>query len=180
MSPMSLRRAPSLRPVGKTLDPGSVRAGLVCDTGITNWRGRGAVAFSAFCWLRQACFVTLAPLRVPDVTTEGTIPPPRRKNTRARFSKGRACVRDAGITNWRGRGLSPFSVFCWLCRVYICRACILHTSSAPSQGTRPRFASGTLRALPEGASLPPNLFNSSPIRPKALRTAPTSDILERD
>ena len=101
---MSRRRTPSLCPVGKTLDPGSVRAGLVCDTGITNWRGRGAVAFSAFCWLRQACFVTLAPLRVPDVTTEGTIPPPRRKNTRPRFSKGRACARDTDITNLRGRG----------------------------------------------------------------------------
>ena len=39
----------------------------------------------------------------PDVTTEDTTPPPRRKNTRPRFSKGRACVRDTGITNWRGR-----------------------------------------------------------------------------
>ena len=35
----------------------------------------------------------------PDITTEDTIPPPRRKNTRAQFSKGRACVRDTGITN---------------------------------------------------------------------------------
>ena len=39
----------------------------------------------------------------PDVTTEDTTPPPRRKNTRPRFSKGRAWVRDTGITNWRGR-----------------------------------------------------------------------------
>ena len=55
-----------------------------------------------------------------------------------------------------------------------------YISSAPSQGTRPRFASGTLRAHPEGVSLPPNLFNSSPVRPNALRAVPTSDILERD
>ena len=47
----------------------------------------------------------------PDVTTEDTIPPPRRKNTRAQFSKGRACVRDTGITNWKGRRLSPSPSF---------------------------------------------------------------------
>ena len=111
---MSRRRTPSLRLVGKTLDLGSVGAGLGARYRYNELEGEGAVAFSIFCWLR---------------------------------------------------------------RVYICRACILHTSSAPSQGTRPRFASGTLRAHPEGVSLPANPFNSSPIRPNALRAAPTSDTL---
>ena len=46
----------------------------------------------------------------PDVTTEDTTPPPRRKNTRPRFSKGRAWVRDTGITNWRGRGCRLLSL----------------------------------------------------------------------
>ena len=47
----------------------------------------------------------------PDVTAEGTIPPPRRKNTRARFSKGRACVRYRHNELEGGEGLSPSQPF---------------------------------------------------------------------
>ena len=93
---------------------------------------------------------TLAPLRAFDVTTEDTPLHPLRKTLSPRFSKRGACVHDTGITNWKGEGAVAFSAFRWLRRAYVCRACILHTSSAPSQGTRPRFASGTLRAHPEG------------------------------
>ena len=36
---------------------------------------------------------------------------PLRKTLSPRFSKGRAWVRDTGITNWKGRGLSPSRPF---------------------------------------------------------------------
>ena len=51
------------------------------------------------------------PAPCPRCHDGGHHPSARRKNTRPRFSKGRACVRDTGITNWKGRRLSPSQSF---------------------------------------------------------------------
>ena len=48
-------------PACKTLDLGSVGAGLGARYRHNELEGEGAVAFSVFCWLRQTCFVRLAP-----------------------------------------------------------------------------------------------------------------------
>ena len=65
-SPMSRRRTPSLRLVGKTLDLGSVGAGLGARYRYNELEGEGAVASSIFCWLRRTGELKLCPSAAPS------------------------------------------------------------------------------------------------------------------